>query len=75
MKVVSLSNAIASSSVTIGALLEECPNEADWGGMINAIINVVQTAKYWIDVKAEYLVQYHRGNLEEMMQQLQEYMC
>ena len=75
MKVVSLSNAIASSSVTIGALLEECPNEADWGGMINAIINVVQTAKYWIDVKAEYLVQYHRGKLEEMMQQLQEYMC
>ena len=46
---------------------------ADWGGLAASLIETVHMTRFWVDVKAEFLVSAYLPELQKRLNELDQY--
>ena len=72
-KIISISSAIAASINSMPALATENIKDLDVSGIIMALVSVFNSTKFWIDVKADYLVSEYKVKIDEAFREIDKY--
>ena len=69
-KIILYSSSIATIINSMPALLIEDPTQIDFGGIISSLLSLFHMTSFWIDVKANFLVNAYRKELSPYIDQL-----
>ena len=73
MKVVTMANFIGSAVGSLHVLVDHNYLNADWGGLAASLIETVHMTRFWVDVKAEFLVSAYLPELQKRLNELDQY--
>lgn len=71
-KVILYSGIIAAAATSLPALLEEDLSKINFGGLINSLLSLFHSTSFWINLKADFLVNAYKSKLAPYMEQLDE---
>ena len=66
-KIILISNAFASIASSLPAIASEDLSTIDHASIINTLMGFFHTTKYWIDIKAQYLVSEHKRIIDAQL--------
>ncbi len=72
-KIILYSGMIATSINSIPAFVTEDISKLDLAGVITGCISLFQSTRFWIDVKADFLVKAHSKELEAELEKINKY--
>ena len=72
-RILTISSTIATVFNSIPALIELNPAKIDYAGVITTCLSVFNSARFWIDVKTNYLVSVYQPGVEEQMSLVNKY--
>ena len=72
-KVLLMSNAFAAIVNSIPALAAGDVSAVDYSGVLNTLVSLFHTAKFWIDVKTGYLVSEYKKEIDNILREEEKY--
>lgn len=71
-KIILYSGILATAASSLPALLEEDLSGINFGGLINSLLSLFHSTSFWINLKADFLVNAYTSKLAPYMEQLNE---
>lgn len=72
-KILVYSNAIAASCNSIPAFFSEDASEIDWGGVLLTLLQSVNSIRFWINIKTEFIVSSHMKTISAELEKINKY--